>query len=356
MPGAITPRGDLDDDEVETIQLFRKCSESVVFITTIVRGVNRLTMNPVEIPSGTGTGFVWDTEGHVVTNYHVVEGSEARSQQIKVVLSDQSAWPAELIGKAINRDIAVLKLEVPPEKLAALHPINLGTSNDLIVGQNVYAIGNPFGFDQTLTTGIISGLDRTIPGRNDQKIEGLIQTDAAINPGNSGGPLLDSSGRLIGVNTAIYSPSGAYAGIGFAIPVDNVNRLVPRLIYGKVDGPALGIVLWPAEVTRQITAQVARQTGIVIEGVIVRDVTPRGTADMAGVKPTVMSRDSDIDLGDMIIGVDGVPVANTEDLFDFLDSHDVGDEVTITVVRDLETVQRKTQKLKAKLLRQSFDD
>jgi S1-C subfamily serine protease len=336
----------MDDDEVETIQLFRKCSQSVVFITTIVRGLNRLTMNPVEIPSGTGTGFVWDTDGHVVTNYHVVEGSDANSEQIKVVLSDQSAWPAELIGKAVNRDIAVLKLDAPPDKLAALRPINLGTSSDLIVGQNVYAIGNPFGFDQTLTTGIISGLERMIRGRNNQKIEGLIQTDAAINPGNSGGPLLDSSGRLIGVNTAIYSPSGAYAGIGFAIPVDSVNRLVPRLIYGKVDGPALGIVLLQSEVTRQLG----------INGVIVRDVVPRGTADLAGIRPTVISKDGDIDLGDVIIAADDVRVVNTEDLFDFLDRHEVGDEVTITVVRNVETRQPQKLELKARLQRQSFDD
>lgn len=344
-PRSITPRGDLDDDEIETIQLFQKCSKSVVFITTIVRGLNRLTMNPVEIPRGTGTGFIWDKNGHVVTNYHVVEGSESASQQIKVVLADQSTWSAELIGRAQNRDIAVLKLEAPPEKLAELQPIAVGTSDDLIVGQSVYAIGNPFGFDQTLTTGIISGLERTIQGRSGQRIEGLIQTDAAINPGNSGGPLLDSSGRLIGVNTAIYSPSGAYAGIGFAIPVDNVNRLVPRLIYRKVDGPAFGIALWSGETSRQL--------GIL--GVIVRSVTTGGTADLAGVKPTVISPDGDADLGDIIVGVDEMRIKSKEDLFDFLDAHQIGDDVTITVLRDFGTRRQRTLELKATLQRQSFD-
>lgn len=341
-PRMVTPRGNMDDDELATIGLFRKCSKSVVFITTIVQGVNRLTMNPVEIPSGTGTGFVWDRDGHVVTNYHVVEGTEKRSQRVKVVLSDQTAWPAELVGKAPNRDIAVLKLDAPPEKLASLQPIVVGSSNDLIVGQNVYAIGNPFGFDQTLTTGVISGLEREIRGRNDQKIEGLIQTDAAINPGNSGGPLLDSAGRLIGVNTAIYSPSGAYAGIGFAIPIDNVNRLVPRLIYRKVAGPALGIVLLPG-----------RQLGI--NGVIVREVAPGGTADVAGIRPTKISREGDVDLGDVIIGVDGVRVNTTEDLYDFLDAHQVGDEITISVVRDAESDPKRLE-LPAKLQRQSSNN
>ena len=344
-PRSITPRGEMDDDEIKTIKLFQKCSKSVVFITTIVRGLNRLNMNPVEIPLGTGTGFVWDENGHVVTNYHVVEGAESESQKIKVVLADQTTWPAEIIGRAQNRDIAVLKLDAPPKKLAELQPINVGTSNDLIVGQSVYAIGNPFGFDQTLTTGIISGLERTIRGRSGQRIEGLIQTDAAINPGNSGGPLLDSSGRLIGVNTAIYSPSGAYAGIGFAIPVDNVNRLVPRLIYRKVDGPAFGIALWSGETSRQL--------GIL--GVIVRNVTKGGTADLAGVKPTVISADGEANLGDIIIGVNDMRIKSKEDLFDFLDMHQVGDDVTITVVRDFQTRRERKLELKATLQRQSFD-
>ncbi len=348
-PRPVTPRGEFDDDEVETIALFRKCSNSAVYINTILRGVNRLTLNPVEIPSGTGTGFIWDKDGHVVTNYHVVEGVERQSQSVKVVLADQSSWPAEIIGRAINRDIAVLKLDAPPERLSQLQPIDVGASSDLIVGQTVYAIGNPFGFDQTLTTGVISGLERTIRGRNDNLIEGLIQTDAAINPGNSGGPLLDSSGRLIGVNTAIYSPSGAYAGIGFAIPVDAVNRLVPRLIYGKVDGPALGIVLLPPEVSRAV----ARQTGFA--GVIVREVTPNSSADDAGVKPTRISENDEIDLGDLIVAIDDTRVRTTEDLFDFLDEHDVGDQIVITVIRGVDTRAPRKLELETRLKRQSFN-
>ena len=356
-PRSIEPRGELDDDEVETIQLFRKCSKSVVFITTIVRHLNRLTLNPIEIPHGTGTGFIWDKDGHVVTNYHVVEGADQRSQRINVILADSTSLPASLIGFSLNRDIAVLKLDASPDRLAELQPILVGSSNDLIVGQKVFAIGNPFGFDQTLTTGVISGLERTIRGRNNNLIEGLIQTDAAINPGNSGGPLLDSSSRLIGVNTAIYSPSGAYAGIGFAIPADSVNRLVPRLIYGKVDGPAFGIGLMPAAYSQSVARRIR------VDGVIVRNVSPNSAAADAGLRPSQTSTDGEIeDLGDMIIEVNETRVRTTEDLFDFLDKHKVGDQITITVVRDAETIrdvetrEELTLELKTRLKRQSFNE
>ncbi len=352
-PRAVSPRGPLGDDELETIELNRNCSRSVVFISTIDHGLNRFTMNPVEIPRGTGTGFIWDHEGHVVTNYHVVEGAESETRSIKVVLADQTTWDAKIINQAPSRDLAVLQLEAPSDKLADLQPIKIGSSSDLLVGQHVFAIGNPFGFDQTLTTGVISGLERTISGRNGQEIEGLIQTDAAINPGNSGGPLLDSAGRLIGVNTAIFSPSGAYAGIGFAIPVDSVNRLVPRLIYRN--GPALGIRLLPHAYTHQLMQRIQiLANGKPVRGVIVLRVTPGGTADLAGVKPTTIASGEISDLGDLIVAVNGKTVNRTEDLYNFLDSHEVGDRVTITVIRDIESSKRKQLELKASLQPQTF--
>ncbi|MDD3771002.1 trypsin-like serine protease [Sulfuricurvum sp. IAE1] len=221
-PRAVTPRGAVSDEEAATIALFENNKNSVVYIATAQAVMDVWTRNVYNIPRGTGSGFVWDEQGHIVTNYHVIaEASEAH-----VRLSDGRDYPASLVGAAPEHDLAVLRINVsfkPPR------PIALGESKTLKVGQKVFAIGNPFGLDWTLTTGIVSALDRTI-GDNGRAIRNLIQTDAAINPGNSGGPLLDSAGRLIGVNTAIFSPSGAYAGVGFAIPVDTVNVIVPRII------------------------------------------------------------------------------------------------------------------------------
>lgn len=222
QPRAVTPRGTVSDEEAATIALFEENKNSVVYIATAQAVMDVWTRNVYNIPRGTGSGFVWDERGHIVTNYHVIaEASEAH-----VRLSDGRDYPASLVGTAPEHDLAVLRIDVafkPPR------PISLGESKTLKVGQKVLAIGNPFGLDWTLTTGIVSALDRTI-GDNGRSIRNLIQTDAAINPGNSGGPLLDSAGRLIGVNTAIFSPSGAYAGVGFAIPVDTVNKIVPRVI------------------------------------------------------------------------------------------------------------------------------
>jgi len=223
QPRPITPRGDLAEDEKTTIELFNKTKNSVVYISTAKTVIDPWTRNIYNIPKGTGSGFVWDNVGHIVTNYHVIQGcSEAR-----VRLSDGRDYPAILIGASPSHDLAVLRINVPIKRP---QPVMIGTSHDLKVGQKAFAIGNPFGLDWTLTTGIISALDRSMTEENGAVIHHLIQTDAAINPGNSGGPLLDSAGRLIGVNTAIYSPSGAYAGIGFAIPIDTVNRIVPQLI------------------------------------------------------------------------------------------------------------------------------
>ena len=231
IPRAVSPRGELWPDEKSTIGLFRQASPAVVNITAI--GVQRdlFTLNLYQIPQGTGSGFVWDTKGNIITNFHVIQNAAVA----QVTLGDQSNWKAQVVGVAADKDLAVLRIDAPAERL---RPIPLGTSKELQVGQSVFAIGNPFGLDQSLTTGVISALGREIDSVTRRPIQGVIQTDAAINPGNSGGPLLDSAGRLIGVNTQIYSPTGASAGIGFAIPVDTVNRIVPELIRsGKIIRP-----------------------------------------------------------------------------------------------------------------------
>src|SRR5262245_8939468 len=244
-PRPIAPAGDLAQDEKATIDLFKQASKAVVHVTTAELGRD-LYLNVLEIPRGTGSGFLWDEKGHVVTNYHVVE----EANRFKVTLANQKTYDASPIGAAPDNDLAVLQIEAPA---AELQPLLVGTSADLEVGQKVFAIGNPFGLDQTLTTGIISGLGRQITSRTGKAIDGMIQTDAAINPGNSGGPLLDSRGRLIGVNTAIFSPSGASAGIGFAIPVDSVQRIVPQILrHGRVIRPTLEAQFFPDSMLRRM--------------------------------------------------------------------------------------------------------
>jgi len=330
QPRRITERGDLATDEKATIQLFQQSSGSVVYITT--SSIGRMNFNLMEIPRGTGSGFIWDDQGHVVTNFHVIEGAS----RFKVTLADQTTRRAVIVGVAPDRDLAVLKLD---GSLADLKKINLGTSNDLMVGQKVLAIGNPFGFDQTLTTGVISALGREIKSRTGQRIEGVIQTDAAINPGNSGGPLLDSAGRLIGVNTAIFSPSGAFSGIGFAIPVDEVNRVIPEIIkHGRVFRPGFGISILPDSVARDLE----------LEGVIVHQVDPNSVASSAGIKP-LRRADSGAPLFDLIVEIDGTPIAATNDLHSVLYKHSVGDEVTVQLVRNPKSEQPEKQTLQIRL-------
>ncbi|MGZ3494793.1 MAG: S1C family serine protease, partial [Thermodesulfobacteriota bacterium] len=246
VPRPITPRGDLAEDEKSTIALFKQASPSVVHITTLATVLGVLNLDILQIPQGTGSGFIWDEKGHIVTNFHVMQEADAA----RVTLADQSSWKARLVGAYPDKDLAVLVIDAPNNRL---QPMPLGTSHDLQVGQKVFAIGNPFGLDRTLTTGVISALGREIESVTRRRIREVIQTDAAINPGNSGGPLLDSAGRLIGVNTAIFSPSGAYAGIGFAIPSDEVARVVPQIIkHGKVVRPGMGIQVAPDQLTRQL--------------------------------------------------------------------------------------------------------
>ena len=317
-PREIAARGDLADVEATTIEIFRQAAPSVVYITKLAVRTDPFRRNLFTIPQGTGSGFVWDDQGHIVTNYHVVRGGDAA----RVTLSDQSVWSGRLVGYYADADLAVLKVEAPSEFLTA---IQVGTSDGLVVGQNVYAIGNPFGLDHTLSTGVVSGLGREIPSIGGRPIQGAIQTDAAINPGNSGGPLLDSAGRLIGVNTQIYSPSGASAGVGFAIPVDTVHRVVTQLIqYGRVIRPGLGI--------RIDEGGLAARLGI--EGAMVLGVVEGSGAAQVGLRPARQDpRTGQVIVGDVVTAIDGEKVATVRDLFRILDTKNVGDEVEVTVQR-----------------------
>lgn len=316
-PRAVTARGDLASDELNTIEVFRNTSPSVVFITSIALRRGLFSLNAVEIPAGTGSGFVWDEDGRVVTNYHVISDAN----RVQVTMADQSTYKAVLIGAEPDKDLAVLQVSAPRH---LLRPIPIGAAGDLLVGQKVFAIGNPFGLDQTMTSGIISALNREITAVTGRTIRGVIQTDAAINPGNSGGPLLDSAGRLIGVNTAIYSPSGAYAGIGFAVPVEEVNRVIPELIkHGRVIKPGIGASLVDERITRQLG----------IEGILIREVEAGGPAQRAGLRPTRQSA-GELVLGDIIVAVAGKKVDSYDDIRSVLEAFRVGDTVELSCIRD----------------------
>ncbi len=317
----VSPRGDLGADEKATIQLYQNTRPCVVHVTalTVVHDQS-LEMNGQRVPEGTGSGFVWDTRGHIVTNYHVIQHADGGAQ---VTLSDNTTWPARIVGSYPDKDVAVLHIDAPA---SVLRPIPVGESDNLEVGQRVFAIGNPFGLDQTLTTGVISAVGREIESVTKRPLRGVIQTDAAINPGNSGGPLLDSSGRLIGVNTAIYSPSGSSSGIGFAIPVDEVRRYVPLLIKnGKVARAGLGVRLAADQIARQIVHQ---------DGALIGSVQPGGPAEKAGLRPSKREANGKVIPGDLITSMDGKPVNKVNDLFDVLDDHKVGDTVKLGILRD----------------------
>lgn len=320
-PREITPRGNLASDEETTIAIFEAANPSVVYLTTTSRVLDLWTRNVTEVPRGTGSGFIWDEKGHLVTNYHVIEGA----QSAHVRLWDQRTYDAVMVGASPEHDLAVLRISVPFD---LPRPVPIGTSHDLRVGQKVFAIGNPFGLDYTLTTGVISALDRSIEGENGRLIDHLIQTDAAINPGNSGGPLIDSAGRLIGINTAIYSPSGAFAGIGFAVPVDTVNRIVPYLIeHGRYVRPSLGITI-----DDDISARLLEEMGVT--GVLVLKVHAGSGAERAGLRGTRVTSRGGIIPGDVILEVDGIGVTGVDALVDRLEKYDIGDRVELRVYRD----------------------
>ena len=308
----------LTPEEKGTIAIFKHNNPSVVYISTIKRLINPYTRDIREVPSGTGTGFIWDKQGHIITNYHVIKNNRTA----RVRLNNQKTYTAKVIGRSKRHDIAVLKLE----KMTDLpNPIQPGTSTHLQVGQRVFAIGNPFGLDHTLTTGIISALGRTISNHT-MDMDDLIQTDAAINPGNSGGPLLDSAGRLIGMNVAIYSPSGASAGIGFAIPVDTVNRVVPNLIRnGRFKQPIVGI-----SANDTANKLIAKELGI--KGVLILAVSPKSPAAKAGLIASHLVN-GDLVLGDVIQSIDNEKVENMNDFLNIIEKHQLNDTIRVNVLR-----------------------
>ncbi len=311
------PIGDLGADERANIEVFERISPSVTYITNKRLQRDYFSFNVMEVPQGTGSGFLWDNKGHVVTNFHVVYEAD----EIEVRLQDGKSYDADVVGADPDHDLVVLQINSTNLNIS---PVMIGSSNDLRVGQKVLAIGNPFGLDSTLTTGVISALGRTIQSMTKRYIHDVIQTDAAINPGNSGGPLLDSFGRLIGVNTAIISPSGTYSGVGFAVPVDTVNRIVTKLInHGKVGRPGFGISLIPEHIMSRIG----------IEGVGILEVFKGSSAEEAGLREVKRLSNGRIEMGDIIIEVDGSHVKSSTDLVRILDRHEVGDEVDIVIIR-----------------------
>ena len=313
----VTPRGTLAETEKTAIDLYKNASPSVVHVTSLGVQRNPFSLNLEQIPKGIGSGFVWDKDGHIVTNYHVIDGASA----VRVTLADHTSYRVSRVAGDPNMDVAVLWIPAPK---ARLYPIEVGDSHSLQVGQWAFAIGNPFGLDQSLAPGYVSALGREIESVGGQPIKGVIQTTAPINPGNSGGPLLDSSGRLIGVNTAILSKSGGWAGIGFAIPVDDVNRTVTQLIrHGKIARPGLGVILAADETARRLGVK---------QGVLILDVYRNTAAAKAGLRPTY-EEEGKIYLGDVILRVDGQPVRNAKDLHAKVQSYQVGQEVTLTIRR-----------------------
>ncbi|MCB1669596.1 MAG: trypsin-like peptidase domain-containing protein [Gammaproteobacteria bacterium] len=320
------------NDEENNIEVFKHASPSVVFITNSRLVRSYYSLNPQEVPQGSGSGFIWSEDGYVVTNYHVVQ----QANRVTVTLQDGSTYDATPVGFEPNKDLAVLKIDAPVAKLV---PVRLGDSSLLEVGRKVIAIGNPFGLDTTMTVGVVSALGREIDSMTRRKIRDVIQTDAAINPGNSGGPLLNSLGELIGVNTAIYSPSGASSGIGFAIPINTVKKIVPDLIkYGKVQTPVLGVSLFS-----QAQADYYRRTEG-IEGVIVLDVLADGELDRQGMRGLTPSLRGWL-IGDVIIAIDDTQVRNEDDLITVLENHRVGDTVTLMSRRGNQTFEYEVRLL-----------
>lgn len=338
-PREITPRGELAEEERNNIDIFRRTSPAVVYVTSTSLRRSLFSLNVLEIPEGTGSGFLYDDDGHVVTNFHVImrvvsaDGSVQPGFRCRVTLADRSEYDAQVVGMEPDKDIAVLRIDAPKEKLT---PLSIGTSHDLQVGQKVFAIGNPFGLDQTLTTGIVSALGREIRSVTGRSIRDVIQTDAAINPGNSGGPLLDSSGRLIGMNTQIATTSGSSAGIGFAVPVDTISQIVPDIIrYGAWKRPVLGVNLVDDRIVRA-------QLGL--RGVLIDSVRAGSGAEKAGLRGTLVDREGYIrQLGDLIVKINDTEVNSSIELKDVLDGYKAGDSVTVTYLRDRKTQQAQVE-------------
>jgi S1-C subfamily serine protease len=308
-------------DEKNNIEVYRTLSPGVVFIHST--SYARDFFGFVEPQEGSGSGSILDQQGNILTNYHVIQGA----QKLSVSLGGKKDYPAVIVGGDPDTDLAVIRLTEKPA--GPLTVVPMGDSKKLDVGQKVLAIGNPFGLDRTLTTGVISGLERPIRARNNRLIEGAIQTDASINPGNSGGPLLDSHGRMIGINSQILSPSGSSAGVGFAVPVNIAKRIVPQLLqYGRVRRPKLGIN------TRDV-GQLRNQIDLPVEdGVLIYQVARGGGAAAAGLRGVQQTEMGDVELGDIIVAINNEKVANSDDLFRVLDKHQIGDTVQVHVWRD----------------------
>lgn len=314
------------NDEENNIEVFKLASPSVVFITNSRLVRSYYSPNPQEVPQGSGSGFIWNKEGHIVTNFHVVQ----QANRVTVTLQDGSSYNATAVGVEPDKDLAVLKIDAPAEKLI---PITLGDSSQLEVGRKVVAIGNPFGLDTTMTVGVVSALGREIDSMSRRKIRGVIQTDAAINPGNSGGPLLNSLGQLIGVNTAIYSPTGASSGIGFAIPVNSVKKIVPELIsFGRIQTPVLGVTLF----SQSQADYIRRAWGI--DGVIVGEVLEGSSLERMGMRGLTRNSQGWV-LGDVILEIAGRRITNEDDLVSVLEEHRSGDTVNVKTQRDNQSIE-----------------
>jgi len=332
-PNKIIGKSPFLEDERNTIEVVQNNVNSVVFISTTQLAQNWI-YGTVEVPRGAGSGFLWDNQGHIVTNYHVVDGAESF---IITFQGDNKEYKATLVGGEPSKDIAVLKLEKTPTKLKAITP---GSSKDLIVGQKTIAIGNPFGLDHTVTSGIVSALGRKIEGVGGVKIYDMIQTDASINQGNSGGPLLNSAGELIGMNTVIFSTSGSSAGIGFAVPVDTISQIVPQLIkYGKVTRPGLGIAPLPDEIKMRFGVK---------KGVVIAALEEDGPAEKSGLKGMKRDIRGRYYLGDIVTKINNDEIENFDDIFHTLEKYKVGDEVKVTYLRDgkEKTISLKLYQLK----------
>ena len=315
----------LTPDEINNIEVFKQTNRSVVWVTNSQIQQNVFTLDVQEISRGMGTGFVWDHSGLIVTNYHVIENAD----KVTVVLWNNSTWNAKIVGTAPGKDLAVLKIEAPGE---TIFPVTVGDSSQLQVGRKVLAIGNPFGFDTSLTVGVVSALGREIKSFGGRTIKGVIQTDASINRGNSGGPLLNSSGELIGVNAMIFSPTGTSLGIGFAIPVNTVKKIIPQLIqHGHVVRPIIGF--------QMADDSIAQRYGI--SGVIIFRIIEGYPAEKAGMIGLQRDRQGRTRIGDIIVKVDNKPVKNNDDLLTALEQHEVGDVVQIETLRGNQKKQFK---------------